>query len=79
MLTNHHEVLIQKNASFVGTGHNSEIVSDKAGNDWVFYHGVDVNNPHGRVLLLDQVQWKDGWPLIKTSSPSTGSDKPVFK
>jgi hypothetical protein len=31
------------------------------------------------VLLLDQVQWKDGWPLIKTSSPSTGSDKPVFK
>ena len=33
-----YEVLIHKNSSFVGTGHNSEIVTDKVGNDWVFYH-----------------------------------------
>lgn len=78
MLTNHHEVLIQKNNSFVGTGHNSEIVTDKAGNDWIFYHGVDVKNPHGRVLLLDKVQWKEGWPRIETSSPSVQSLLPVF-
>jgi arabinan endo-1,5-alpha-L-arabinosidase len=28
MMDNHHEILIHKNDSFVGTGHNSEIVSD---------------------------------------------------
>ena len=35
-MDNQHEVLIHKNSSFVGTGHNSEIVTDKVGNDWVF-------------------------------------------
>ena len=45
MLDNHHEVLIHKNESFVGTGHNSEIVTDEAGNDWVLYHAVSVKNP----------------------------------
>ena len=29
MMDNQHEVLIHKNSSFVGTGHNSEIVTDK--------------------------------------------------
>ena len=38
MLDNHYEVLIHKNEAFVGTGHNSEIVTDDAGNDWIFYH-----------------------------------------
>ena len=31
MMDNKHEVLIQKSNSFVGTGHNSEIVTDNAG------------------------------------------------
>lgn len=34
MLDNKHEILIHKNSAFVGTGHNSEIVTDNAGNDW---------------------------------------------
>ena len=36
MMDNHHEILIHKNDSFVGTGHNSEIVSDNEGTDWLF-------------------------------------------
>lgn len=78
MMNNRHETLIRKNDSFVGNGHNSEIVTDDAGNDWMLYHGVSVDNPHGRVLLLDKVEWKAGWPLVKGGSPSMEAEKPVF-
>ena len=54
MMDNRHEVLIHKSDAFVGTGHNSEIVTDNAGNDWFFYHAVSVKHPEGRVLMLDK-------------------------
>lgn len=78
MSDNHHEVLIKKNESFVGTGHNSEIVTDKAGDDWMFYHAVKVSDPDGRVLMLDKIVWEDDWPSVKTNSPSLESEKPVL-
>ena len=76
MLDNHHEVLIHKNDAFVGTGHNSEIVTDKAGNDWMFYHAVSTKNPEGRMLLMDKVNWKDGWPSVTGNSPSIEAERP---
>lgn len=79
MMDNGYSVVIGSNSRFVGNGHCSEIVQDKKGNDWIFYHGVDVENPKGRVLLLDQVKWdKEGWPYIEGGSPSLSADKPVF-
>lgn len=78
MMDNHHEILIHKNDSFVGTGHNSEIVSDNAGTDWLFYHAVSVANPDGRVLMLDKIDWIDGWPSVEGCSPSVKSEKPHF-
>ena len=76
MLENHHEILIHKNDHFVGTGHNSEIVTDKAGNDWMFYHAVSVRYPEGRVLMLDRVSWEDGWPRVAGCSPSLECERP---
>ena len=78
MMENHHEVLIHKNDAFVGTGHNSEIVTDDAGNDWVFYHAVSRANPTGRVLLMDRVRWTDGWPEVAGNEPSSEAEAPVF-
>lgn len=78
MMDNHHEILIHKNDSFVGTGHNSDIVSDNAGTDWLFYHAVSVANPDGRVLMLDKIDWIDGWPSVEGNSPSVKSEKPRF-
>ncbi len=78
MLENHHEILIHKNKHFVGPGHNSEIVTDNAGNDWIFYHGYCVSGGKGRMLLMDRVQWKDGWPYVDGSSPSVKSECPEF-
>lgn len=79
MLDNNHEVLVRKNNAFVGTGHNSEIVTDDAGNDWFFYHAVSTKNPEGRVLMLDRIDWKDGWPVVATDSPSLQSDMPQWR
>lgn len=76
MMENNHEVLIRKNKAFVGTGHNAELMTDEAGNDWILYHGVNVSNPHGRVLLLDRIYWKNGWPMVKGASASTESKRP---
>lgn len=79
MTDNHHEVLIRGNQRFVGTGHNSEIITDDNGNDWILYHAVDKNNPKGRVLMLDRIHWSDGWPFVINSSPSiTEQEKPFF-
>jgi arabinan endo-1,5-alpha-L-arabinosidase len=78
MMDNHHEVLIHGNERFVGTGHNSEIVQDDAGNDWIFYHAVDKNNPQGRVLMLDEIQWKNGWPFVDGNSPSNVKNVPYL-
>ncbi len=80
MMNNGYEIIIDKNARFVGNGHNAEIVMDKKGNEWIFYHGVDVENPHGRILLLDRIYWdKDGWPYVENNgTPSLEAEAPVF-
>ncbi|MBP8966432.1 MAG: family 43 glycosylhydrolase [Paludibacteraceae bacterium] len=78
MMENHHEILIQKNSKFVGTGHNSEIVSDDKGQDWIFYHAVWVDYPQGRVLMLDKVQWMNDWPYVTDKCPSLEAEKPYF-
>lgn len=62
---------------FAGPGHNAEIISDSNGNDWLLYHGMDKKKPklgngtNRRVLLLDQLIWKEGWPTIENYEPST--------
>ncbi|MDR2813633.1 MAG: family 43 glycosylhydrolase [Prevotellaceae bacterium] len=78
MLENQHEVVIHKNAAFTGVGHNSEIVQDDAGNDWIFYHGVNVKSPKGRCLLLDQIFWENDWPFVRNNAPSAQAQVPVF-
>ncbi|RZJ77415.1 MAG: arabinan endo-1,5-alpha-L-arabinosidase [Flavobacterium sp.] len=79
MMQNGYELVINANERFVGNGHNSEIVQDDKGKDWLFYHGVDKQNPKGRILLLDHLQWdKDGWPFVQGGSPSLKSYRPQF-
>jgi len=78
MMNNQHEIIIHENERFVGTGHNSEIVTDDSGRYWIFYHAVDRNNPKGRVLMLDEVKWINGWPYIAGDSPSLKWEVPAF-
>ncbi len=79
MMQNGHTIVINSNSKFLGNGHNSEIVQDKDGNDWVFYHGIDKTKPESRVLLMDQIKWDTNqWPYIEGGSPSLSATKPKF-
>jgi len=78
MSENKHEILIHGNDRFAGTGHNSEIVTDNKGKTWILYHAVDKTNPKGRALLLDEVQWENGWPFVAGNTPSLTWSRPSF-
>lgn len=79
MLDNKHEYLIRGNAYFKGTGHNSEIITDDNGSDWIFYHAYKVGgNANARTGMMDKVTWENDWPAVKNGVPSSESDTPVF-
>lgn len=79
-----HSLMLFKSERWLAPGHNC-IVEDKAGEVWIIYHAIDVDRPRQRqedeinsrrVLLIDKIAWKDGWPHVGT--PSDGSqDAPV--
>lgn len=78
-------LLIKGNDKFVGTGHNARIITDDEGSDWFLYHGFRAdkgnlsNGTDRRILLLDKLTWKDGWPEINSKGASFGEQKaPVF-
>lgn len=80
MMQNGYSIVINSNSYFVGNGHNSEIVQDVDGKDWILYHGIDTAKPQGRVLLLDELKWdNERWPYIEDGSPSVKANKPNFK
>lgn len=82
MLENYHEVLLEGDDNVKGPGHDSQIVKDDKGADWIFYHGYDVKQPNaGRKMYLGRVRWdKDGWPQIGDGKHAQMSDlAPVIK
>jgi arabinan endo-1,5-alpha-L-arabinosidase len=51
-------------------GHNS-VIRDEAGQDWMFYHAIDSGRRgEGRVMLMDKIVYKDGWPVVGKGIPS---------
>jgi arabinan endo-1,5-alpha-L-arabinosidase len=71
-----HSLMLFRSERWLAPGHNS-IAIDKAGEVWIVYHAIDVNRPRQRqqyevnsrrVLLIDRIQWKDGWPHVGTPS-----------
>lgn len=71
-----HSIVLEKSPRWIAPGHNS-IVSDRAGQDWIVYHAVDVNHTREkptddpntrRVMLIDRIEWRNGWPSIAGST-----------
>lgn len=82
MLDNSLDIILQGNSNFYCPGHNSEIITDDNGVDWILYHAFNADNEAaGRNLMLDKVTWDaDGWPVIGNGTPTISSnDKPYFK
>lgn len=73
-------VILERNDAWIAPGHNS-VFTDDAGRDWLAYHAIDVSKPYmtvdlkddrkvRRVMLIDQLAWRDGWPRVETGTPS---------
>jgi len=71
-----HSLMLFKSERWLAPGHNS-IAIDKAGDVWIVYHAIDVERPRQRqedeinsrrVLLIDRIEWRDGWPHVGTPS-----------
>lgn len=73
-------VILELNTRFLAPGHNS-VIRDAAGDDWIVYHAIDVNKRHieaiagdrdvRRIMLLDRLVYRKGWPRVEWGSPST--------
>jgi arabinan endo-1,5-alpha-L-arabinosidase len=73
--------ILAKGGIWHAPGHNS-IIRDERGTDWMVYHAVDVRKPRAepdaelntrRIMLIDRLVWKNGWPSVAGGIPSTGS------
>jgi len=71
-----HSLMLCKSERWLAPGHNC-IVTDKAGDAWIIYHAIDVNRPRQRqedeinsrrILLIDKIHWRDGWPFVGVPS-----------
>jgi arabinan endo-1,5-alpha-L-arabinosidase len=73
-------VILERRGTWVAPGHNS-VIEDARGNHWILYHAVDSRRPRSdetaevntrRVMLLDRIVWRDGWPRLEGDGPSSG-------
>ena len=80
ILDNFAETILEGDDFVAGPGHNAEFVVDDNGDTWIPYHGyLRDNEGLGRVVFIDKVQWKDGWPYVEGGHPSRTSTAPYFK
>lgn len=71
LLDNHYNILLDKDDSVLGPGHNAGLITDDAGNDYMFYHGFKASDPNaGRVVWLSRIVWADGWPSVMMEKDS---------
>ncbi len=73
-------VILERRGIWVAPGHNS-VIEDGRGDHWLLYHAVDSRRPRSRetdevntrrVMLLDRLVWRGGWPRVEGGGPSTG-------
>ena len=77
-------VLSMNGNRWVGPGHNT-VFQDFDGQWWTIYHAVDVTDPYfagttdftKRPALLDQLDWVDGWPVVRGGRFASDSPQPA--
>lgn len=80
LMENNYEILLEGNKRVAGPGHQSRIVKDDCGQDWLIYHGYLRDTPQkGRVIFMDRIEWINGWPYIKNAEPSLTSVIPFVE
>lgn len=74
-------ILVER-GSWAAPGHNS-IVTDADGQDWMVYHAMHPRKARAgtagekrderRVMLVDRVTYRGGWPSVEGGTPSTSA------
>ncbi|HEX8283180.1 MAG TPA: glycoside hydrolase family 43 protein [Pyrinomonadaceae bacterium] len=73
--------VVRRSDVWIAPGHNS-VFTDDAGRDWIAYHAINVGRPYlekavggdravRRVMLIDRLEWRDGWPRVEGGTPSS--------
>jgi arabinan endo-1,5-alpha-L-arabinosidase len=72
-------VVVEAKGIWVAPGHNA-VIEDAKGQHWIVYHAVDSRRPRSkpsdevntrRVMLIDRIDWRDGWPRVEGKGPSS--------
>ncbi len=69
---------------WVGPGHN-DVITDSSGQQWFVYHAIDRFDPYfegevgftKRPVLLDPLDWTDGWPTVRAGLWASDTPQPV--
>lgn len=75
-------VLAMNGNKWIGPGHNA-VATDASGQDWIVYHAIDVNKPvynrswTRRPVLIDAIQWVDGWPRVRGGAGPSEDPQPA--
>ena len=65
LLDNGGETIVNTSVKFAGPG-NASLISFKDGSDWLVYNAYDLSAvSKGRTLMIDRIQWKDGWASVR--------------
>jgi arabinan endo-1,5-alpha-L-arabinosidase len=65
------EPILAPGPGWVAPGHNS-VIADDAGQDWIVYHAARPGGDWApRLMLIDRIVWRDGWPRIEGDRPSS--------
>ncbi|MDX2356895.1 family 43 glycosylhydrolase [Dietzia sp. PP-33] len=70
------DVILEGDDDWVGPGH-VDVTTDDAGQDWMLYHAAPRGSavlPGGlqrRYMMLDRLDWIDGWPVVGDGTPSS--------
>ena len=56
-------ILESTDPPFVAPGHCA-VIRDDDGSDWMLYHAMRTGRLGPRVLMLDRIEWRAGWPVV---------------
>jgi hypothetical protein len=77
-------VLTQNGNRWIGAGHHA-VITDTAGQSFIAYHAIDRDQPwlsepfgiNRRPMLLDRLDWIDGWPRTRAGAGPSQSRQQV--
>lgn len=67
LLDGKYELFISGDDFFIGTGHNSVVIHDDAGQTWIALHSYIASDIEmGHPVSLEQIYWdSEGWPYVR--------------